>query len=130
MDLKEAVEHGISDAMKYYEKQAGFSEELKHFERLRDINFNKLPEEQINNSGYVIDTLESAIWCLLNTKNYKDCVLKAVNLGDDTDTVGAVAGGIAGLRYGYESIHEEWLEMIARRDYIESLCNELADSLI
>ena len=59
----------------------------------------------------MIDTLEAAIWCLLNTKTYKDCVLMAVNLGEDTDTVAAVAGGLAGLYYGYEYIPNEWIDL-------------------
>jgi ADP-ribosylglycohydrolase len=49
-------------------------------------------------------------------------VLKAVNLGDDTDTVAAVAGGLAGALYGYEAIPKEWLAALKRRDYIEEMC--------
>ena len=70
----------------------------------------------------MVDTLEAAVWCLLNTESYQGCVLKAVNLGEDTDTVAAVAGGLAGLYYGYERIPEEWLARIAGRDYIENMC--------
>jgi len=80
-------------------------------------NFSKLPEEKIKSNGYVVDTLEAALWCLLNTDNYKDCVLKAVNLGDDTDTVAAIAGGLAGMFYGVDAIPNEWLEQLVWRDY-------------
>ncbi len=67
-------------------------------DRLRDLSsFTKLSEIEIRSSGYVVDTLEAAIWCILNTKSYKECVLKAVNLGNDTDTVRAVVGGLAGI---------------------------------
>jgi ADP-ribosylglycohydrolase len=59
---------------------------------------------------------------LLKTENYRDCVLKAVNLGDDTDTVAAVAGGLAGALYGYDAIPKEWLDTLKRRDYIEEMC--------
>jgi ADP-ribosylglycohydrolase len=52
--------------------------------------------------------------------------LKAVNLGDDTDTVGAVAGGLAGLAYGYENIPKDWIEVIALKDWIEKLCGDFA----
>ena len=69
--------------------------------------FGALPEEEIKSSGYVVHTLEAAVWCLLNTSTFADCTLKAVNLGDDTDTVGAVAGGLAGLAYGYSGIPKE-----------------------
>ena len=52
-------------------------------------------------SGYVIDSFEAAIWCLITTDSYEECMLKAVNLDEDTDTVAAIAGGLAGLYYGY-----------------------------
>jgi protein-tyrosine phosphatase len=70
----------------------------------------------------VIDTLEAAVWCLLTTNSYKECVLKAVNLGDDTDTVAAVAGGLAGALYGLEGIPQEWLDTLIKREYIEAMC--------
>ena len=82
-------------------------------------------EDEIKSSGYVVDTLEAAIWCFANTNNYKDCVLKAVNLGSDTDTVGAVSGGLAGLYYGIGDIPEEWLNVIARKEWIEELVEDL-----
>lgn len=69
-------------------------------------------------------SLEAAVWCLLNTSSYKECELKAVNLGEDTDTVAAIAGGLAGLYYGYESIPKEWLNVIQRREWIEELCRK------
>jgi ADP-ribosylglycohydrolase len=55
----------------------------------------------------------------------KECLLKAVNLGDDTDTIAAIAGGLAGLYYGYEAIPQEWLEVIKRRDWIEGMCEKM-----
>ena len=106
-----------------------YTEELKHYKRLFRRDFAKLPEEEIKSTGYVVDTLEAALWCLLNTDNYKDCVLKAVNLGCDTDTVAAVAGGLAGIFYGVDGIPKEWLEKLARRDYIEKLCEDFYRSL-
>lgn len=85
-------------------------------------------EETIRSGGYVVDTLEAALWCLLTTENYRDCVLKAVNLGRDTDTVAAVAGGLAGVLYGAEDIPEEWLDGLIRREAIEKLCKQFAES--
>ena len=64
------------------------------------------------------------MWCLLTTDSYKDCVLKAVNLGGDTDTIAAIAGGLAGALYGIESIPEEWLSKLIKREYIEELCDQ------
>src|SRR6056297_301038 len=122
---KEAVRSGLVKAAQYYACRVGYAEELEHYRRLADKEFASLPEDSIKSSGYVVDTLEAAIWCLLNTETYKECVLKAVNLGEDTDTVGAVAGGLAGIHYGYKSIPEEWIEQIARRDFIVDICEKL-----
>ena len=70
----------------------------------------------------MVDALEAAVWSLVNTNSFEDALLKAVNLGDDTDTVGAIAGGLAGLFYGYDAIPEEWLAEIQRREWIEEIC--------
>ena len=78
------------------------------FHRIHSIY--SLTEEEIKSSGYVVDTLEAALWAVATTDNYRDAVLKAVNLGSDTDTVAAVAGGLAGIMYGMEGIPEEWIE--------------------
>ena len=127
--LLRAVQLGIQKAKEFYSNQPQFQEELKFYSRLLDADFKATPESKIRSSGYVVDTLEASIWCLLNTQSYKECVLKAVNLGDDTDTVAAVAGGLAGVFYGYKSIPGEWIECIARKEYIYSLCNTLKTSL-
>lgn len=85
----------------------------------------KLTRDEISSSGYVVDTLEAALWCLWHTNTYKDCVLTAVNLGEDTDTVAAVAGGLAGILYGCggeRGIPEEWISQIPRKGWIKELC--------
>ena len=88
-----------------------------------------LSRDSIRSSGYVVDTLEAALWCLLTTDSYRDCVLKAVNLGEDTDTVAAVAGGLAGILYGEAAIPADWLAPLCRRPQIEALCTRFAESL-
>jgi len=100
--------------------------ELAHYKRIFDPGFAKIPRSDIKSSGYVVDTLEAALWCLLTTDSYRECVLKAVNLGADTDTVAAVAGGVAGALYGYEAIPQEWLGTLLRRDDITALCTHAA----
>ena len=65
---------------------------------------------------------------MLTTNDYSECVLKAVNLGDDTDTVGAVAGGLAGALYGYDAIPTKWIEVLKRKEYIEDMCERAAHS--
>ena len=79
----------------------------------------------INSSGYVVDTLESSIWCLINSNSYEEAVLLAVNLGGDTDTTAAVTGGLAGIYYGHEAIPQKWIEQLARKDDIKVLADKL-----
>ena len=94
---------------------------LAKFVRILENDISALPEEDIRSSGFVIDTLEAAFWCFLTTDNYKDAVLKAVNLGDDTDTTGAVTGALAGLAYGLEGIPQEWREQLAAYDEVRRI---------
>ena len=70
-----------------------------------------------------METLQAALWCLVKTDNYKACVLKAVNLGMDTDTTAVVAGGLAGILYGYDGIPAEQMEKLQRKDMIENILN-------
>jgi ADP-ribosylglycohydrolase len=120
--LKSNGKNGIKNGLKKAEQYLNACADFAPYERIFKSDFDKLPREEIKSSGYVVDTLEAAIWCLMTTENYRDCVLKAVNLGDDTDTVAAVAGGLAGALYGYEAIPKEWLAALKRRDYIEEMC--------
>ena len=105
------------------------STEIKLFDRLLKQNIYELKEENIFSSGYVLHTLEASIWCLLTTESYKDAVLKAVNLGEDTDTTGAVTGGLAGLLYGLDYIPKKWLKQIARYDDIDNLAERLGEKI-
>ncbi len=115
-------------SFKHYRKSGSdfcnYFNEMKYFNRIV-ADIENLPREEIQSDGYVVHTLEAAIWCLLTTDNYKDCVLKAVNLGDVTDTTAAIAGGLAGALYGYDAIPEEWRSALLRRDYIENLCERV-----
>ncbi len=122
--LMKRLQMGVKDAFSFYKSVDTDADELNHFKRIRDLKeFSSIPEDDIRSTGYVVDTLESAVWCLINTDSYKTCTLKAVNLGDDTDTVSAIAGGLAGLYYGYENIPKEWLDSIQKREWIEEMCN-------
>jgi len=114
--------------MEYYSKQP-YTAELKNFARILESDISQLPEKSIKSSGYVVDTLEASMWALLNNNSYKDTVLAAVNLGGDTDTTGTVAGGLAGLYYGYDNIPVNWINTIARKDDINELANKLDDKI-
>jgi ADP-ribosylglycohydrolase len=121
--LEERIQSGIDDGFAYYESDIAIRLELMHYGRLRSMSeFKATSEDEIKSSGYVVAAFEAALWCLVNTNGYADCELKAVNLGDDTDTVAAISGGLAGLYYGYDAIPDEWLGEIAKRDWIEDLC--------
>ncbi len=120
--LSEGIEVGISLAFKYYESKSKYLEDLKCFERLKQKGFKNIDEKNIKSGGYVVETLEASIWCLLNSSSYEKAVLKAVNLGDDTDTTGAVTGSLAGLYYGYEKIPVLWKNKIIRINQIDKLC--------
>ena len=116
----------VAAALKTAEGKAKASPEYAHYARLFAPDFATLPESEIKSTGYVVDTLEAAVWCLLTTDSYAACVLRAVNLGEDTDTVAAVAGGLAGALYGYRAIPAEWRQALIRREYIEEMCARAA----
>ncbi|MDO4531016.1 MAG: ADP-ribosylglycohydrolase family protein [Bacillota bacterium] len=123
--LQERLQAGIDEAMQCYHKDVGNLVQLTYYHRLLHLEeFKQVPRDRIKSGGYVVETMEAALWCLLHTDNLKDCLLLAVNLGYDTDTVAAVAGGLAGLFYGYESIPDEWLEKLQKRFWIKRMCEE------
>lgn len=83
--------------------------------------------KSIRSSGYVSHTLEAAIWSVGNTTTFEEALILAVNLADDSDTVGAVTGQLAGAIYGAKAIPERWLTRLAWRDKIDALSNGLVD---
>ena len=113
LEIREHVKNSCEKIKEHYKDSC----ELNHFERIFNDDL-----DYVESSGYVIKTLECVIHCMQTTSNYKDAVLKAVNLGEDTDTVGAICGGLAGIYYGYESIPIDWLEQIDKLDYVLELC--------
>lgn len=84
--------------------------------------------DKIRGSGYVVDSLEAALWCFYTTDTYRDAILAAVNLGDDADTTAAVCGQIAGAHYGVTGIPASWLEKLVMRTEIEELAARLAEA--
>lgn len=117
MDKKQAVLNGIQEFLHALPK------EYRRFPFLTNLQ-----RDEIKSSGYVVDTLEAALWCFLTTNNYRECVLTAVNLGEDTDTVAAVGGGLAGIYYGCvgdSGIPKEWITQIPHHEWIEDVCSQI-----
>jgi ADP-ribosylglycohydrolase len=134
---KASVKTALSKADELFSKNP----EISHYKRLihniggvnkgeNNADNSGASIDEIKSTGYVVYTLEAAMFCLLNTESYEDCVLAAVNLGDDTDTVAAVAGSLAGALYGYEEIPPEWINTLMRLEYIESLCERAYSEFI
>lgn len=115
-DLHNAVVAGVASALKYYRSKDEFATVYDDFTNL--IGIEKRNEDEIQSTGYVLHTLQAALWCLLNTSGYAECVLKAVNLGRDTDTTAAVAGALAGFWYKEWQIPRDWAEKTAKYDEI------------
>jgi ADP-ribosylglycohydrolase len=104
--------------------------EIDAYHWLLNCNLELAEEHEIASSGYVVDTLTAAAWSLLTSSSFTECVLKAVNLGDDTDTTGAVAGGLAGVCWGIESIPADWIGTLAKSEMIASMADDFSDCLI
>ena len=90
-----------------------------------DGSFKERDQPEIKGTGYVVDTLEAALWAFHGSENFRDGALRVVNLGDDADTTGAVYGQIAGAYYGTEAIPAEWRERLTMVTKIISLADSL-----
>lgn len=127
-NLAECLQKGLDDGFAFYAEDMVSPKEMQHYDRIRKLNdFANTDVDDIKSTGYVVASLEAALWCLVNTDNYKDCMLKAVNLGNDTDTVAAIAGGLAGLFYGYDEIPQDWLAVIQKKEWIENLLMQMTE---
>ncbi len=89
-------------------------------------SFTRCSDDEIRGSGYVVESLQAALWAFYHSTSFREGALKAVNLGDDADTTGAVYGQIAGAFYGAEGIPDVWLQKLAWRDQLESYALQLA----
>lgn len=119
-DLRQAFDHILEiDYSKYYNKSA-----LDEYSNLLSENFLLSKEDDIKENGYVVTSLQAAIYSLLHTDNYEDAIKCVVNLGYDTDTNAAITGSIAGVLYGIEDIPVRWLEKLKKIDYLEDLCDK------
>lgn len=107
-----------------------FSENCQNqYERILKQDIHTFEMDSIKSTGYVVDTLEATLWTVLTTEDYNSAIIKAINLGNDTDTVGACVGGLAGIYYGIDNINLSWKRDLIKYDYIEQLCNKFNDIL-
>ena len=113
LTIEEHVKNSCDKVKEFYNE----SDELKHFQRIFDNDL-----EEVRSSGYVINTLECVINALETTGSYRDAVLKSVNFGNDTDTVAAICGGLAGIYYGFDEIPVDWTGQINKIDEVYELC--------
>ncbi|MDR6560132.1 MULTISPECIES: ADP-ribosylglycohydrolase family protein [unclassified Arcicella] len=100
--------------------------EIELYNRILFDDIFHLAQEEIFSSGYILHTLEASLWTFLTTDNFHDAVLKGINLGGDTDTIGSVTGGMAGLYYGFDQIPAEWINQLARKEDILALSNRFS----
>ncbi len=97
---------------------------LERYHRFFEADYMKLTIDDIRSTGYIVDSLEAALWCFLQSNSFKECVIATTNIGGDTDTIGAIAGALAGIFYGYNNIPKEYLEDLRKRDYLERICED------
>jgi ADP-ribosylglycohydrolase len=128
-DAPVAAHAAAVETAKTFYRNPNFTGELRHFEKVLSLKLAALAEPEISSSGYVVDTLTAAIWCLLTSNDYRETVLKAVNLGGDTDTTAIVAGGLAGVHYGLAAVPENWRSEMARADDLAELFEKFAGRL-
>jgi ADP-ribosyl-[dinitrogen reductase] hydrolase len=117
----EILESHFSPEPGYWDKKPLVSE----INELAEGSFKRKQPPEIAGTGYVVKSLEAALWAFYTTNSFEEGCLAAVNLGNDADTTGAVYGQIAGAFYGVEAIPEGWLAQLVRRDVIQSLADSL-----
>jgi len=98
------------------------SENIRAIARL---DYRHKSADAIRGSGYVVHSLEAALWCFLHAETFEAAILKAANLGDDADTTAAICGQVAGAYYGASAIPDHWLQWLAMRDKITALADQL-----
>ena len=97
---------------------------ISKYERILKNDIASYTIDNILSTGYVVDTLECALWILLNANSYKETIIATTNIGNDTDTIGAIAGSMTEIIYGYDSIPTSWIDKLMRKDYLIGLASD------
>lgn len=119
-DKQTALEHTLKWA----------KNDFKTTEKLTAVlngSFLSKSEAEIKGSGYVVESLEAALWAFYNAKNYKETILLAANLGEDADTTAAIAGQFSGALYGEDGIPQHWLKKLVMKENIVNIAKKLMD---
>ncbi|WP_188988465.1 ADP-ribosylglycohydrolase family protein [Paenibacillus nasutitermitis] len=123
------MEDSLNSAKQSVVRHFSGSPQLAAFDRILKEDLKQLERAEIQSTGYVVHTLEASLWCLLHAGSYEEAVLQSINLGEDTDTTGAVTGGLAGLIYGLSGIRSNWTGQLARYDEIVGLCHRFEETI-
>ena len=102
---------------------------MNRYTRILDEQIEVQILDNIKSSGYIVDTLECAMWIFMNAQHYKEAIIASTNIGGDTDTIGAIVGSMAGIYYGFESIPSNWLDKVQRKDYLIELVDRFEKSV-
>jgi len=124
-DKKTSYSEMRTEVLRFWNDMQFSNQEREHFKKLIQNDIRETPIEDLKSGGYVIEVLESSIWFFLNKDSYQDTILSIINLGHDTDTSAAIAGGLAGIYYGQNNIPEYWIVSLARMEDIIDLGNRL-----
>lgn len=124
---EEVMTSGLYELKKFIAKN--FSDFYDNFDSILSGNIFQQNEENIQSTGYVIYTLEAALWSLSQSNSFPDAILKAVNLGNDTDTIASVTGSLAGAYYGFENIPENWMMQLENRELLDKVISKFISSL-
>lgn len=121
----DAFEFAVNNIQLYFRDES-YKRYIKYVERIVDKSILIQNSIGIRRSGFIVDSLECTLWCLFSTDSYEACLLKAVNLCADTDTIGGITGALAGLVYGFDNIPSEWVDKIVMKDEIMDMIDTFA----
>ncbi len=105
------------------------NETIEKYSRILKEDITKQKIHSIKSTGYVVDTLEAVMWLFLNAEDYNNTILNAVNLGNDTDTIAAITGGLLGIYYGIDAIKQEWKSNLKKYEYIKKLSKDFEEMI-
>ena len=121
--------HEAYAAIKKLDYSSYGEDSIVAYDRILNNDISKYKLDDISSSGYVVDTWEAVLWMLLNTSSYKQAIIGCINLGNDTDTIAAICGSLAGIIYGYDNIPHEWINGLIKLDYLNVMFEKFDETL-